>query len=292
MRARDTGRRGTTTLLVALTLTAAAGCAARPPAAAPGSAPPTMSGAVLACSTSSRDVSGSLDLLDRAVTRGSALTATRQLAQSAAALQSRADAAGDDLVAGRLQDAADAVRAFLAVAGQPGASGYEDVLTAARGALSAYRSECPVQNAGFEGDVSGWQPIGGRTGTTVTAAAHDGSAGLQLRNTSPAVATVGITDLPRAVPRTHRGATYRVGAWVRSDTPHAPPLTLTVTEVVGGKAVRSVVSKVAPTPTWTFLGTLFRPSAGGRSGLEITLESAGTAPGSSVEVDDLAVARG
>jgi hypothetical protein len=251
-----------------------------------------MSGAVLACSTSSRDVSGSLDLLDRAVTRGSVLTATRQLAQSAAALQSRADAAGDDLVAGRLQDAADAVRAFLAVAGQPGASGYEDVLTAARGALSAYRTECPVQNAGFEGDVSGWQPVGSRTGTAVTAAAHDGSAGLQVRNTSPAPASVGVTDLPRAVPRTNRGATYRVGAWVRSETLHASGLSLTVNEVVEGKVVRSVVSKVSPSTTWTFVGTLFRPSAPGRSGLEITLEAAEVPPGSSVEVDDLAVARG
>lgn len=238
-----------------------------------------------------------VDVVDQALSdvvrvegaRMSRPTAAAALTSASSTLQSQADRISDDIAQQSVQDLVDALHAYLAVLPQPSLSSYRDVAADLRGRLTGFRRTCPVDNASFAHTTSGWVPATPASELTLSSGGHAAAPGLLVTNGGPGLAAVGVMDSPSWVDRTW-AFPYRVGLWARAAT-GSPVLTLDVRETRRGSVVGSARAAATLGPGWTFVGLTYVPSGGGGP-LSLTVSADGVGPGATVELDELAVARG
>jgi hypothetical protein len=159
------------------------------------------------------------------------------------------------------------------------------------GTLGGFAATCPVGNPTFAGRTSEWTAAGPATALVLVPTGHDGPGALEVRNATGSPATVAATAPKDTVTRTGRGASYRVGVWVRSAGADGAVLTLTVRErAAGGQFLSTQQVESALTPAWALVGLTSSRTAYGSS-LEISVSVASVPARGSVQLDDFAVAR-
>lgn len=146
-----------------------------------------------------------------------------------------------------------------------------------------------IANSGFESNITGWNN-NGRTGITVSrvAGGHSGDwSGLLANSTGTTQADCTLNDSPNWVKTTQPGA-YKVGLWVRADTPGAV-LKLRIREYNGNTLVNTVITQITLTTAWQQI-TLNAVTQVVGSTLDYTAYTTNAAAGNCFYADDASVA--
>jgi PKD repeat protein len=148
-----------------------------------------------------------------------------------------------------------------------------------------------VGNAGFETNISGWNPSGSGASITLTrvAGGHSGGFAARLANTGAKARTCTLNDSPNWALSPSAG-TYTGSLWVRSDTAGAT-LRLRFREDVGSTLVGSATTLFTLSTGWQLVSVTYTLVSPGSSTLDFNAYVRAAASGTCFYADDVVITK-